>query len=232
MTGQTIDPTVTMTGIINPDGTIGPVAGIPRVPRSIGKGKRKLGYPIGMRMSKSEATGQIVDLEDLAKSHGAEAVEIADVHEAYRLLTGKQLPEPVPVPESEMALDATTTKALDAKYAGWQKKLGEKWATIVQLDTAGRLPATLVTMRQYAQKQAEAAEKLHKKGLAGRRTRGSWRPTRTRRRHRYLRSAHEDPEGDIKGAQTLLVELAKRGKDSTAVFDQIGTMKPATLGGT
>jgi uncharacterized protein len=29
MTGTPIDPTVTMTGIINPDGTIGPVGGIP-----------------------------------------------------------------------------------------------------------------------------------------------------------------------------------------------------------
>src|SRR5439155_87067 len=29
MTGTTVDPSVTMTGIINPDGTIGPVGGIP-----------------------------------------------------------------------------------------------------------------------------------------------------------------------------------------------------------
>jgi len=233
MTGQNVDPNATMTGIINPDGTIGPVAGIPeKFLGSIGKGKRKLGYPIGMRMSKSEATGQVVDLEELAKSHGAEAVEIADVHEAYKLLTGKQLPEAVPVPETDMTLDPATTKALDAKYAAWQKQLGAKWGTLVQLETAGRLPAALVKMRQYAQKQAEQAEKLHKKGLA------AIAYTRIVAATAYANATTDTYDliakiqaGDIKGAQTLLADLAKRGKESTSVFDQIGTMKPATLGG-
>jgi hypothetical protein len=233
MTGQTVDPTVTMTGIINPDGTIGPVAGIPeKFLGSIGKGKRKLGYPIGMRMSKSEATGQMVDLEDLAKSHGAEAVEIADVHEAYRLLTGKQLPEAVPVAESDMALDASTTKALDAKYAGWQKRLATKWALVVQLDSAGRLPPTLVTMRKYAQAQAEAAEKLHKKGNA------AAAYTRIVAAYAYA-SATTDTydlltkiqKGDLKGAQAMLDELSTRGKESTAVFMDVAKVKPETLGG-
>src|SRR5262249_13755730 len=55
ITGVEIDPAVTMTGIINPDGTIGPVAGIPeKFLGSIEKGKKRLGYPIGMRMAKSE----------------------------------------------------------------------------------------------------------------------------------------------------------------------------------
>jgi hypothetical protein len=233
MTGQTIDPTVTMTGIINPDGTIGPVSGIPeKFLGSIAKGKKRLGYPIGMRMSKSEATGQVVDLDELAKSHGAEAVEIADVHEAYRLLTGKQLPEAVPVAESDMALDASTTKALQAKYAGWQKKLGEKWPAIVQLETAGRLPQTLVTMRAYAQKMTEQAEKLHKKGLA------AAAYTRIVAAYAYAAAATDTADllaklqtGDLRGAETMLEDLSKRGKDSIHVFQDIGRIKPATLGG-
>jgi hypothetical protein len=233
MTGQAIDPTVTMTGIINPDGTIGPVSGIPeKFLGSIGKGKRKLGYPIGMRMSKSEATGKLVDLEELAKSHGAEAVEIADVHEAYRLLTGKQLPEAVPVAETDMTLDPATTKGLEAKYSAWQKKLGEKWATIVQLESAGRLPQTLVTMRARAQKFAEQAEKLHKKGLA------AVAYTRIIAAYAYAAATTDTYDlltkiqgGDIAGAQTLLEALQKRGKDSTQVFGDIGKIKPETLGG-
>src|SRR5512143_3866485 len=54
MTGAQIDPNVTMTGIINPDGTIGPVGGIPeKFAGSIEKGKKKLGFPIGMRYTRS-----------------------------------------------------------------------------------------------------------------------------------------------------------------------------------
>ncbi|HEY5937705.1 MAG TPA: S16 family serine protease, partial [Kofleriaceae bacterium] len=52
MTGAPVATDVTMTGIINPDGTIGPVAGIPeKFLASIDKGKKRIGYPIGMRMA-------------------------------------------------------------------------------------------------------------------------------------------------------------------------------------
>src|SRR5690606_31937007 len=79
MMGEKIDPAVTMTGIINPDGTIGPVGGIPeKFQGSMEKGKKRLGYPIGMRWAKSAATGQNVDLVELAKKGGAEAVEISN----------------------------------------------------------------------------------------------------------------------------------------------------------
>src|SRR5262249_33659478 len=74
LTGTHVDPSVTMTGIINPDGTIGPVAGIPeKFLGSIEKGKKRLGFPIGMRYTRSEATGENIDLVELAKAHGAEA---------------------------------------------------------------------------------------------------------------------------------------------------------------
>lgn len=72
MTGEKIDPRVTMTGIINPDGAIGPVSGIlEKFAGSIDKGKPMLGNPIAMRWSKCEATVHDVDLVALAKSRGA-----------------------------------------------------------------------------------------------------------------------------------------------------------------
>ncbi len=233
MTGEKIDPTVTMTGIINPDGTIGPVGGIPeKFKGSMEKGKKRLGYPIGMRWAKSEATGQLVDLVELAKQGGAEAVEIADVYDAYHFLTGKQLPEPVPVPAADMALDPDTVKALDAKYTEWQQRLANEWSALLQLDQSGRLPATLIAMGKLAQERAGEAEKLHKQGLVAAayiKMLTAWV---------YAASATDTYDvlqkvqaGDINGAISAIGALDALDETTLEVFKKIGTIKPATLGG-
>jgi hypothetical protein len=233
MTGAPIDPKVTMTGIINPDGTIGPVGGIPeKFLGSIEKGKKRLGYPIGMRKAKSEATGEDVDLVELAKKHGAEAVEIADVHEAYKLLTGKELPEPVPVSEADMALDKGTAAALEDKYKDWQKRLAQEWSSIVQLDSAGKLPAVLGMMRDYTKTYSDLAESLHKKGrvsAAYQRMLYAWTfATATNSTYDILGKVRK---GDINGAIAELNTLDTLGKNQEAVFRKIGALRPKTLGG-
>jgi uncharacterized protein len=233
MTGAPIDPTATMTGTINPDGTIGPVGGIPeKFLGSIDKGKKRLGYPIGMRMAKSEATGELVDLVQLAKAHGAEAVEIADVHEAYKLLTGKTLPEPLPVPVSEMALDASTTAALETKYKEWQTRVGTEWATLVQLESAGRLPPVLAAMRAYAKSYAEQAEALHKRGLAGAaysRMLAAWAfGSATTQAYDILQKVQS---GNVAAAVDAVKALDRLDETTLAVLKKIGTLRPSTLGG-
>jgi len=233
MTGAPIDPKVTMTGIINPDGTIGPVGGIPeKFLGSIEKGKKRLGYPIGMRKAKSEATGEDVDLVELAKAHGAEAVEIADVHEAYKFLTGKQLPEAVPVSEADMAIDAGTKAALEEKYKDWQKRLALEWGAIVQLDSAGRLPALLGTMRDYTKHYSDLAEALHKKGQIGaayQRMLYAWTfATATNSTYDILGKIKK---GDITGAVATITTLDQLGANQRAMFQKIGALRPKTLGG-
>jgi uncharacterized protein len=233
ITGEKIDPTVTMTGIINPDGTIGPVGGIPeKFKGSIEKGKKKLGYPIGMRFAKSAETGKDVDLVALAKAGGAEAVEIASVHDAYRLLTGKTLPEAIPVDAKEMTLDDETTQKLDAKYKEWQSRLANEWSALLQLDQAGRLPATLVAMGKTAQERAAEAEKFHKEGLvsvAYIKMLAAWV---------YAASATDTYDvltkvqaGDINGAVNAIGALDALDESTLEVFKKIGTIKPSTLGG-
>lgn len=233
MTGAEVDPKVTMTGIINPDGSIGPVGGIPeKFLGSIEKGKKRLGYPIGMRKAKSEATGQDVDLVELAKAHGAEAVEVADVHDAYKLLTGKALPEPVPLPASEMALDAGTAAALEDKYKDWQKRLAAEWSSIVQLDSAGKLPPLLATLRDYTKKYSDLAEQLHKQGLIGvayQRMLYAWTfATTTNTTYDILGKIKK---GDVTGAIAELNTLDRLGANTQLVFQKIGALKPKTLGG-
>jgi len=233
MTGAPVDASVTMTGMINPDGTIAPAAGLPdKFLGAIDKGKKRLGYPVGMRIAKSEASGEQVDLVELARRHGAEAVEVADVHDAYKLLTGKSLPEPVPVPEAEMALDKDTIAALDAKYKEWQTRVGTEWATLVQLENAGRLPPLLTAMRQYAQTYAETAEALHKRGMAGAaysRMLAAWAfASATTQAYDILQKVQA---GNIAGAVDQIKALDRLDETTMAVLQKIGTMHPDTLAG-
>jgi hypothetical protein len=233
MTGTPIDPTVTMTGTINPDGTIGPVGGIPeKFAASLDKGKKKLGYPIGMQFAKSEASGQMVDLVKLAKDRGAEAIEIANVHEAYKLLTGKQLPEPVPVAEADMAVDDETGKALEARYKDWQKQLAGEWAALLQLGQSGRLPTTLLKLASRAQELAAQAEKLHHQGLhaaAYRKAVEAWIDATSANATFAVLSRVQ--ANDTPGAIGKLGGVDELAKQTGTAFGKIGTIRPGTLGG-
>ncbi len=233
MTGQPIDPLATMTGIINPDGTIGPVGGIPeKFLGSIAKGKKKLGYPIGMRKAKSEATGDMVDLVELAKAHGAEAIEIADVHDAYKLLTHKALPETVPASEADMDLDAGTKSALEQKYVQWQSRLAQEWGPLMQLDGAGRLPPLLDALRRYTKTYSDAAEALHKRGKIGaayQRMLLAW--TFASSTNTTSDILTKIKKGDVNGAIATIKTLDQLSANTSAIFQKIGALRPKTLGG-
>lgn len=233
MTGTPVDPTATMTGIINPDGTIGPVGGIPeKFLGSIAKGKKRLGYPIGMRKAKSEATGELVDLVELAKAHGAEAIEIADVHDAYKLLTHKALPETLPASEADMRLDAGTQRALEDKYKQWQQRLAQEWGPLMQLESAGRIPVMLETMRTYTKTYAASAEALHKQGKLGaayQRMLLAWTfATSTNTTYDLL---NQVKKGDLNGAIAAIKTLDQLSANTSAIFQKIGALRPKTLGG-
>jgi hypothetical protein len=232
MTGATIDPNVTMTGIINPDGTIGPVGGIPeKFKGNFEKGKKRVGYPIGMRQAKSAATYQIVDLHALAKENGAEAVEISNVYDAYKLLTGKALPEPVPVSDKEMALDEDTNKALDAKYK-WVKRYGEDLEQLIKLAQAGKLPKLLTDMGKRAIELAEKADKLHKAGLNGAayaKILEAWTHSASATDAYEVLLKLQSGDGD--GAMKALGNLDELEKSNLEIFKKIGAMKPTTMGG-
>ncbi len=233
MTGAEIDPLATMTGIINPDGTIGPVGGIPeKFKGNLEKGKKRIGFPIGMRWARSAATGRMVDLVELAKENGAEAIEVASVFEAYRLLTKKSLPEPVPVADKDMALDAETNKALEEKYKDWLKKYGEELETLIKLQQAGRLPEYLKSMGQRATETAEKADKLLKQGQNGAaysRMLEAW----------VLAASATDTfeiltklqNGDGEQALRALNSLDELEKQTVDMFKKIGERKPTTMGG-
>ena len=93
--GDHIKDDVTMTGTINPDGTIGPVGGIPqKIQGAVRAGKKTILIPYGSRYGYDYITEAMVDLVDLGHSLGANIIQVRDIYEAYEHLTGNQLSKP------------------------------------------------------------------------------------------------------------------------------------------
>jgi uncharacterized protein len=93
--GDEVDPAATMTGTINPTGTVGVVGGIPEKIQGViddGSLERVL-IPAGQRNSEN-AAGELVDVVDLGNDNDVEIIEVATIYDAYRELTGEELPAP------------------------------------------------------------------------------------------------------------------------------------------
>lgn len=119
MTGQAADPDFTMTGTINPDGTIGPVGGIPqKFKAAIAAGKKRLGYPLGQHRAEDLELQREIELASLA-SPGISIVEINDIEGAYEQLTGKSLPRAAPVPAERMKVPDKVHASLASQAEIW-----------------------------------------------------------------------------------------------------------------
>jgi hypothetical protein len=233
MLGDAVDPTATLAGAIMPDGTIGPVAGLAdQVAAAIARGRTRIGVPAGMRVVRSAASGKDVDVVQLARSRHAEVIELADVRDAYRLLTGHRLPAPVPVAAAAMALPQAAVERLEARYAAWQRKLAEEWAPLLQLEQAGRLPAAITVLMRVAHGRSEHAEALHRTGklvAAYGDILAAWL---------YAAAANQThavvgklTAGDPDAAIATLATLDPGDAGLRAAFGRIGGQPPATLAG-
>ncbi|MBM3672094.1 MAG: hypothetical protein FJW86_07940 [Actinobacteria bacterium] len=107
--GDKVKKDITMTGTINPDGTIGPVGGIPyKVDGVVEVGKTRMLIPLGQRNS-TDDLGNLVDVVDYGQSVGVEVIEVADIYEAYELFTGEQLRRPSAGGGMQLSPDAYDT---------------------------------------------------------------------------------------------------------------------------
>lgn len=234
MTGVDVDPTATMTGIVNPDGTIGPVGGIPQ--KFLGSiknnGKKRLGYPVGQRFSTDMTTGKPVDLEQLARDNGAEAFEIKDIYEAYQLMTGKTLPVPVAVDRREMALEPEMNERLRTAYDWWKRLLLMHWDTMLAVNREGKLPQTLLKMATRAEEEGNAAEKMLQEGLFAtayfRIMNGAvWAATAAT----IIEIMKKVEVGDIDGAIALFDKEFKTMERSLKALQTMAELKPSSIGG-
>jgi len=157
MRGATLKDGMTMTGTINPDGTVGPVGGIPqKIQGAAAEGFKTVLIPAGQRNSASEDDGSLVDVVDEGRRLGVEVREVRDVYEAYHAFTGQELPR---LPDSsnvsldEKAYDRLKAKA-DAALARFSEasgRFGGLDPTIQEMLNQTGLPDEAVAAAQRAQ---------------------------------------------------------------------------------
>lgn len=142
--GDELRTDVAMTGTINPDGTVGPVGGIPeKLTGASAEGYKRVLIPMGLRNSYSEKEDAVVDVVALGAELGLEVKEVSTVYEAYTEFTGKEVPRLAPssnVRLSNVAYDRLKAKVSEfvAKYEGMAAKFGQLPTTIAErfLDVA------------------------------------------------------------------------------------------------
>jgi hypothetical protein len=119
--GDKIRPDAAMTGTINPDGSIGPVGGIAhKIDGAVAEGMKLLLIPAGIRFDKNSDTGEMIDLLEYGESKGIEVRNVFDIYEAYRLLTGAELPRPDPASTPRISLEVQ--KRTKRKIADWMDR--------------------------------------------------------------------------------------------------------------
>ncbi len=136
-----VKPDATMTGTINPDGTIGPVGAIPQKIEGAAKGGKKLVLiPLGQRYDKDLKTGQVVDNVDKGQRLGVEVREVGDIYEAYEALTGKKLPKPEGIVDQPPELPSTAFEKVKSKAKEWLSRYQQERSNFMGLEGRYRQP--------------------------------------------------------------------------------------------
>jgi len=105
--GDTVRQDAAMTGTINPDGTIGPVGGIPhKLSGPVQAGKTLVLIPAGQRYGYDDNLQQQVDVVQVGEELGVEVRQVANLFDAYEIMTGKPLPRPQVSGPSELPVRA------------------------------------------------------------------------------------------------------------------------------
>jgi len=134
MTDTRVRTDFTMTGTVNPDGTIGQVHGIPdKFRAAVKSGKTVLGHPAGQGSDRDLDRGGNIQLKDAFATDAVTVVPIADIAQAFERLTGRALDRPTPVPADQMALPATVLEAISTRTQAWLKEARAHRARYVEL---------------------------------------------------------------------------------------------------
>ena len=188
--GEELDADVTMTGTVNPDGTVGPVGGIPeKVLGAAEEGIETVLIPVGQRNSISKATGELVDVVDLGRREGVEVVEVTDVYQAYTELTGESLPRLEA--GSDTKLDAKAYDRLKAQADAFLASFNQSAGVFASLD-----PDDPGDAHRPGRRGAGPGRPLRRPGppgSAGRRLLGGHAGRGPRRRRRGVGAGRADP---------------------------------------
>lgn len=123
--GDDLRSDAAMTGMINPDFSIGPVGGIPHKIRGAATAGKKLVLVPGVsRYDIDKNLKKEVDLIELGQSLGVEVKPVSDLYEAYRMLTGKDLPRLPPV-SGEPNLSPKSARQFESRTREWLARFGQ-----------------------------------------------------------------------------------------------------------
>jgi hypothetical protein len=148
MLGDTVKPTASMTGTINPDGTIGPIAGIPQKLDGAAKaGKKLILIPLGQRFDVDQKTRQNVDSVEKGQRLGIEVREVGDIYQAYEALTGRKLPKPEGAADESPDVPAAAFEKVKSKAKEWSSRYRRERAAFMGLEERYRQPF-MATARQ------------------------------------------------------------------------------------
>ena len=166
--GETIPGNFSMTGMIDPDLTVGPVGGVPEKLTAVAEaGVRLFAVPAGQLVARDPNTGAQVDLEQLGRQLGVKVVEVYTVVDAYTLATG------------DRGLEERLARAPQWSYPGWLRSGLKETITFFAKAAEGNLtcareavntlPASLAEQVQPLIEDAAAAyragEALKREGL-------------------------------------------------------------------
>ncbi|MBL8939623.1 MAG: hypothetical protein JNM69_33995 [Archangium sp.] len=149
-----------MTGALNPDGSLGPVDEVlTRLSAAASAGVKRFGVPAGSRQQ-LDASGRVVDLVTEGQRLGVTVRELGGLDDAYQFLTGDALPRPAPAKESDLELwpaelaaiaksTAQVRQQLEVERASYEKSLG---------------PAAAATARQRLERVTKQAMDFEQSG--------------------------------------------------------------------
>ncbi len=159
--GDTPRDDVTMTGTINPDGTIGPVGGIShKLEGAKAAGKKIVLIPAGQRYDYDENLKKQVDLVKKGKKLGLDVRLVSNIFDAYRIFTGKPLPQPRPTSTAQLPSNAFDKLEAGARY--WLSRYEDarnRFKNLPEDIQQDRMPA-------YGDEQAQLARSALEQGMA------------------------------------------------------------------
>ncbi len=169
--GHEIDPSITMTGTINPDGTVGPVGGIPhKIAGAAEAGKTVVLVPGGQRFDYDYALAQSVDLVQVGTQNGVEVRLVPDIYSVYTALTGETLP--TIESSGQASMPPAAFDKLRASATGWYARYQSERSNFQALPaTVQEYRVDLIDLADY---YAAEADRLLAEGQVSNAFRSAW----------------------------------------------------------
>ncbi|MEQ8790488.1 MAG: S16 family serine protease [Pirellulaceae bacterium] len=160
--GDDVREDAAMTGTINPDGFIGPVGGIAhKIEGAAAAGKKLVLIPAGIRRDFDDNLERPVDLVEKGRSLGVEVRPVLDIYQAYKLLTGNELPRPGRADHPRVP--AASNDLLSKRIANWVPLIQKGLQKYNTLPDHARSEFTN-SFREEASKSVDLANGLNNEG--------------------------------------------------------------------